>query len=132
MRKVLVFLSLLYLTPLFNRTVAGAAVTILKALFQEDWILPNPVMPNPADEGQTVIPLSPAVNLTVGGELNKLANNVAIGRNIAGVHWRSDATASLKLGEQVAIQILKDVQRTYHEPFGGFTFTNFEGVVVQV
>lgn len=89
-------------------------------------------MPNPADEGQTVIPLSPALNLTVGGELNKLANNVAIGRNIAGVHWRSDATASLKLGEQVAIQILKDVQRTYHEPFGGFTFTNFDGVVVQV
>lgn len=115
-----------------HATVAGAAVTILKALFQEDWILPNPVMPNPADEGQTVIPLSPALNLTVGGELNKLANNVAIGRNIAGVHWRSDATTSLKLGEQVAVQILKDIQKTYHEPFGGFMFTNFEGVVVQV
>lgn len=113
-------------------TVAGAAVTILKALFDETWVLPNPVMPNPADQGQTVIPLSPVVNLTVGGELNKLANNIAIGRNIAGVHWRSDATESLKLGEQVAIEILKDLQKTYNEPFGGFTFTNFDGVVVQV
>jgi membrane-associated phospholipid phosphatase len=115
-----------------HATVAGAAVTILKALFQEDWVLPNPVMPNPADEGQTVIPLSPPVALTVGGELNKLAANIGIGRNIAGVHWRSDATESFKLGEQVAIQILKDIQKTYHEPFGGFTFTNFDGVVVQV
>lgn len=115
-----------------HATVAGAAVTILKALFQEDWVLPNPVMPNPADEGQTVIPLVPAVNLTVGGELNKLAANVGIGRNIAGVHWRSDATESFKLGEQVAIQLLKDIQKTYYEPFGGFTFTNFDGVVIQV
>lgn len=115
-----------------HATVAGAAVTILKALFDETWVLPNPVMPNPADDGQTVIPLSPPVALTVGGELNKLANNIAIGRNIAGVHWRSDATESLKLGEQVAIELLRDLRRTYHEPFGGFTFTNFEGVVVQV
>jgi hypothetical protein len=36
-----------------HATVAGAAVTILKALFQEDWVIPNPVMPNPADGGQT-------------------------------------------------------------------------------
>jgi hypothetical protein len=68
----------------------------------------------------------------VGGELNKLANNVAIGRNIASVHWRSDATESLKLGEQVAIQILRDIQETYSEPFAGFSFTDFEGEVVQV
>lgn len=26
---------------------------------------------------------------TVGGELDKLASNVGIGRNISGVHWRS-------------------------------------------
>lgn len=89
-------------------------------------------MPNPGDGGQTVIPLSPAINLTVGGELNKLANNVGIGRNVGGVHWRSDATESFKLGEQVAIQILKDLKATYHESFGGFVFTDFEGVVQYV
>jgi len=89
-------------------------------------------MPNPGDGGQTVIPLSPAVNLTVGGELNKLAFNVGLGRNIAGVHWRSDATESAKLGEQVAIQILKDLKATYPEGFSGFIFTDFEGVVQYV
>jgi len=90
------------------------------------------LMPNPGDGGQTTIPLSPALNLTVGGELNKLAFNVGIGRNLGGVHWRSDATVSAKLGEQVAIQILKDLKTTYHESFGGFVFTDFEGVVQYV
>lgn len=115
-----------------HATVAGAAVTILKALFKEDWVLPNPVMPNPDDGGVTLVPLSPPASLTVGGELNKLANNVAIGRNLAGVHWRSDATASLFLGEQVAIELLKDLQKTYTEPFSGFTFTSFAGTVIQL
>jgi hypothetical protein len=114
------------------QTVAGTCVTILKAFFDEDYVIPNPLMPNPSDGGQTVIPLAPSVPLTVGGELNKLANNVGIGRNIAGVHWRSDATESLKLGEQVAIQILKDLKSAYPEPFQGFTFTDFEGNVQYV
>lgn len=118
--------------PAGHATVAGASVTILKAFFQEDYIFPAPLMPNPGDGGATVIPLSPSVSLTVGGELNKLANNVAIGRNIAGVHWRSDAFHSLKLGEQVAVQLLRDLKRTYPESFSGFTFTDFEGLVQNI
>lgn len=57
-------------------------MSLLKAFFDESYVIPNPVMPNPADGGQTTVPLSPLVNLTVGGELNKVANNVAFGRNI--------------------------------------------------
>lgn len=53
--------------------------------------------------------------LTVGGELNKLASNVAIGRNLAGVHWRSDATESLKLGEEVAIRYLREEHDCFNE-----------------
>ncbi len=34
-------------------------------------------------------------DLTVAGELNKVAANVSIGRNMAGVHWRSDYTESV-------------------------------------
>lgn len=113
--------------PAGHATVAGTCVTLLKAFFQEDYVIPDPLMPNPGDNGATVIPLSPSVPLTVGGELNKLANNVGIGRNIGSVHWRSDATESFKLGEQVAIQILKDLKQTYAESFGGFSFTDFEG-----
>lgn len=115
-----------------HATVAGASVTILKALFKEDHVIPSPVMPNPADGGETIIPLSPLATLTVGGELDKVAWNVALGRNIAGVHWRSDATASLKLGEEVAISILRDMKNLHNEPFGGWSFTNFEGELVTV
>jgi hypothetical protein len=111
-----------------HATVAGAAVTILKALFVEEWPLPAPV--KPSADGSTLVPAG--VALTVGGELNKLAENVALGRNMAGVHWRSDARESLRLGERVAVRLLQDLRATYPEPFEGFTFTNFDGVLVTV
>ena len=68
----------------------------------------------------------------MGHELNKLASNVGIGRNWAGVHYRSDAIASFKLGEQIAVEILRDMKNTFNEPFEGFRFTNMEGVLVVV
>jgi hypothetical protein len=113
-----------------HATVAGACVTILKALFDENFVIPNPVMPDPYDPTQLVPYAGPA--LTVGGELNKLASNVAMGRNIAGVHWRSDATESLTLGETVAIRILQEHRGCYNETFHGFTFTKFDGTSVTV
>ena len=42
--------------------------------------------------------------LTVGGELNKLASNIALGRDTAGVHWRSDGIEGLKVGGAVAMK----------------------------
>lgn len=54
-----------------------------------------------------------------------------LGRNI-GVHWRSDATESIKLGEQIAIGILKDQRSCYNEDFGGFHLTKFDGTQVVV
>jgi len=112
-----------------HATVAGACVTILKAWFNESYVIANPVVPD--FSGTTLLPYSgPA--LTIGGELNKIASNVAIGRNIAGVHWRSDATESLKLGEAVALSILKDQRATYNEAFRGFSLTKFDGTTVTV
>jgi hypothetical protein len=70
--------------------------------------------------------------LTVGGELNKLAYNIGIGRNIAGVHWRSDAEESLKLGEQVAIQYLKEERNCLRESFRGFALTKFDGSKIMI
>ena len=112
-----------------HATVAGACVTILKSLFDESFVIPNPVVAS-ADG----LSLEPYVgsDLTVGGELNKLAANVAIGRNFAGIHWRSDYVESLKLGEEVAINILRDQRATYNEPFNGFTFTKFDGTKITV
>jgi hypothetical protein len=115
-----------------HATVAGACVTILKAWFDETYVIPNPV--EAAPDGLALQPYTGPDHdrLTVGGELNKLAANIALGRNIAGVHWRSDASESLLLGEAVALSILQDQRNTYNENFGGFTFTKFDGTRVTV
>jgi hypothetical protein len=57
---------------------------------------------------------------------------VSVGRDIEGVHWRSDAWQGLLLGEAAAISVLRDQRRMYNEPFSGFTFTSFEGNPVTV
>jgi hypothetical protein len=118
-----------------HATVAGACATMLKALFDDTQVIKNPVVPNPADGGQTLIPyVAPSGEppLTVGGELNKVVSNVSQGRNMAGVHWRSDATASNALGEAATISMLSDMKRTFSEPFNGFSFTKFDGTTVTI
>lgn len=111
-----------------HATVAGACTTILKAMFNEDTVIANPVQPSPG--GTTTVPYSGPDVLTVGGELNKIAYNVALGRDHAGVHYRSDGT--LMLGQQVAVELLRDIKVNYPEAFGGFTFVGFDGVTVVV
>ncbi len=112
-----------------HATVAGACVTILKAWFDESYVIPNPVQPTP--DGLSLVPYS-GPPLTVGGELNKLASNTAQARNMAGVHWRSDADESLKLGEAVAISVLRDQRRIFNENFRGFSLTKFDGTMITV
>ncbi len=72
--------------PAGHAAVAGACVTMLKAFFNEDFVIPRPVVSDP--NGTASLPYHGA--LTAGGELNKLAANVAMARNTAGLHWRSD------------------------------------------
>lgn len=67
-----------------------------------------------------------AASLTVGGELNKLASNVAMGRSMGGVHWRTDNTRSLRLGEEIAIEILRKRTLEYAERPLSFTFRSFD------
>jgi hypothetical protein len=112
-----------------HATVAGACVTILKAWFDESFVIPNPVVPTA--DGLGLVPYS-GPSLTVGGELNKLAANIAMGRNAAGIHWRSDYAESLKLGEAVAIAVLTDHSALFNEQFGGFSLTRFDGTTITV
>lgn len=112
-----------------HATVAGACVTVLKALFDESFVIPNPVEASP--DGLELLPYSGS-DLTVGGELNKLASNVAIGRNIAGVHWRTDGSESLKLGEDVAIGYLREERDCFNEQFQGFSLTKFDGTTITI
>ncbi len=112
-----------------HATVAGACVTTLKAWFDESYVVPNPVVLS--RDGRRLLPyVGPP--LTVGGELNKLAANIAMGRNFAGIHWRTDYAESLRLGEAVALSILRDQIHTYNENFGGFTFTTFDGTTITI
>ena len=64
--------------------------------------------------------------LTVGGELNKVAANIAIGRNWGGGHYRSDYAESIVLGEQLALGILQEQALTYNENFA-CELTRFNG-----
>ena len=111
-------------------SVAGVSVTLLKAFFDEDRVVADPVQPDPADPTRLVAYAGPP--LTVGGELNKLALNFGDGRCWAGIHWRSDAAASLVLGEEVAIGLLRDERTTFREVFDGFAFTRFDGTRVTI
>ncbi len=75
---------------------------------------------------------SDAKCMTVGGELNKLASNVAMGRTMGGVHWRSDNTRSLRLGEEIAIEILRKRTLEYAERPVSFTFRAFDRHMVRI
>jgi hypothetical protein len=108
--------------------VAGACVTILKAFCDEDAIVKKPVVPNA--DGTALVPYV-GEPLTVRGELNKIARNVAKGRNGAGVHWRTDAIESMKLGESVAIGILEEQKLTYNDDLE-MTFTKFDGTKITI
>lgn len=115
--------------PAGHAAIAGACATVLKAFFKESAILPDPVIAS--DDGFSLL-LYKGPDLSVGGELNKLASNIALGRDAAGVHWRSDSTAGLILGEAVAIGIMTDLRATYHENFPGFTLTKFDGATITI
>ena len=132
-----------------HATVAGACVTLLKAFYDDQCpfaILPDSTIYVPSTDGKQLLALNPITpiqpgcpytyndlkdTMTVGGELNKLASNVSLARNFAGVHWRSDHAASLPLGEQVAMKFLQEVVQTYNEPVT-FTFTTFDGQRVSI
>ncbi len=110
--------------PAAHAVVAGAGVTMLKAMFNESFVIPSPVVPS--DDGLTLLPYT-GPPLTVGSELNKLAANVSLGRDACGVHYRSDGVSGMRLGEEIAISMLRDIATVYNEQFAGFSFTRFDG-----
>ncbi|MEM8909030.1 MAG: vanadium-dependent haloperoxidase, partial [Bacteroidota bacterium] len=143
-----------------HATVAGACVTILKAFFDHKHPLDFvPTISNslkdeltqggyghattrnlayvPVKDGKSLaaIPILDGDNnltsLTVEGELNKLASNISIGRNWAGVHYFTDYYESILLGEQVALGILEEQKITYRENFS-MTVPLFNGDTIRI
>ena len=71
--------------------------------------------------------------MTVGSELDKLASNIAAGRNFAGIHYRIDADKGMELGEAVAIKFLQDRAACYtEETFSGFELTKIDGTRIRI
>lgn len=119
--------------PSGHASIAGACVTVIKMFYdcEQLWSsLPGlngtinrrivPVGVNgpivQADQtGDNLVDYNESdVNkITVAGELNKLASNIAFGRNWAGIHYRTDATQGNLMGEQVAIEYMKDILSTW-------------------
>lgn len=118
-----------------HATVAGACVTILKAFF--DHKHPVRVAGNectafvPTEDGSRLTTIPVVGRLTVEGELNKLASNISIGRDWAGVHYFSDYIESIRLGEQIAISILEEQKLTYSENFS-MTVPLFDGGSIRI
>lgn len=115
--------------PTGHGAVGGACITVLKFFFDGNAALPNPMVPSA--DGLSLLPYV-GPNLTVNGELHKLAHNVSFGHGIhAGIHWRSDTDSSLLLGEAIALSFLQDQAYTYNENFS-ITLTKMDGTPVTI
>lgn len=121
-----------------HATVAGACVTMIKAFFDHGWQLNLGKADNgkyisyePNKDGSGLQQVLLDCPLTVEGELNKIAANISIGRDWAGVHYFTDYIESLRLGEKIAIGILEEQKLTYGENFT-MTVPLFDGGSVQI
>ncbi|MGK7926502.1 MAG: vanadium-dependent haloperoxidase [Spirulina sp.] len=139
-----------------HATVAGACVTILKAFFDTSAVLvetankevqfkrmakgDKPIAFRAPKLKGGIIPESEDLEedrklstpLTLEGELNKLAANISIGRNMAGVHYFTDYYDSIRMGEQIALGILEEQALTYStDPFV-LSVPTFDGDVVRI
>ncbi|CAM9992880.1 unnamed protein product, partial [Ascophyllum nodosum] len=109
----------------------GAFATVLKALVGLDRgadCYPNPVFPD--DDGLELIDFEGSC-LTYEGEINKLAVNVAFGRQMLGIHYRFDGTQGLTLGETITIRTLHQELMTFAEE-ATFEFRLFTGEVIKL
>ncbi|MGI9416726.1 MAG: vanadium-dependent haloperoxidase [Geminicoccaceae bacterium] len=132
-----------------HATVAGACVTILKAFFDEEACLVRDgengpvraVLPEKITGDHQEVAFVPNADgtdledreaaygdfLRVGNELNKLAANISIARNMAGVHYYSDYIDSLRMGEEIAIGLLQEQSILYPKDPFQVSLTSFDG-----
>jgi membrane-associated phospholipid phosphatase len=124
--------------PEGHSSMAGACATILKAAFDGSVqfnTLPYGKIQVANGDGQSLKYYlgSDRDQITVNGEIDKLASNIGLARDFAGIHWRSDSDAGLLLGEAAALSVLRDQSNNYAgEDFEGFTITKFDGTTVTV
>ena len=86
-------------------------------------------------DGLSLIPASSS-SLTVHGELRRFAWNKGFGRCLLGVHYRSDVTAGLLVGQAAAVRVLRqrkaEAEALGLAPWGTTTFTGFGGMLITI
>lgn len=122
--------------PSGHATIAGACITVIKALFEDITKFASvivPVKPDLSNPTRLVPLVGEGENeMTIASELDKLASNIAFGRNFTGMHYRADCEGIL-LGEEVAIRYLQDHGCTYTEQgFTGFVLTKRDGTRIRI
>ncbi|MEM6382867.1 MAG: vanadium-dependent haloperoxidase [Pseudomonadota bacterium] len=131
-----------------HATVAGACTTIVKAFFDTGTVLginsdgkvgffpkvSHAVYYEPDKYGNklSMKKIGEGCPLTLEGELNKLAANISIGRNMAGVHYYSDYYDSLRMGEEIAIGMLEEQALCYPTDDFVLSLTTFDGEQVRI
>ena len=134
-----------------HATVAGACTTIVKAFFDCGTVLgqnastgckngafgfyrniSNAVHYEARDSGNSLDQVESGCPLTLEGELNKLAANISIGRNMAGVHYFSDYYDSLRMGEEIAIGMLQEQALCYPTDDFVLSIPTFDGKMVRI
>lgn len=122
--------------PAGHAVIAGACVTLLKIYFDDGAWSTTGLAPMHCTDatGQALSTYSEAdaSSLTIHGELAKLAVNIATGRNMAGVHYRSDGDKGILLGESVALAYWASMRKLYHEEVQATLFTKFDGSTVNI
>jgi hypothetical protein len=115
--------------PAGHAAISGACVTIIKLYIADGAWSSTGLAAVESIDGSSLSPYAgaDASSMTIHGELNKLAANIATGRNIAGVHYRSDGDEGMKLGEKVAIQWFKDLREQQNEEIGSVSIVKFDG-----
>ena len=123
----------------------AAAATVAKAFFA-DGEFPYPKVP--ANGGQRLVDYKGSP-LTIHGELNKLIANITLFRDGAGMHWRTDGTATGPqantgcdvsgletggniLGEKLAVSMLRDTKQAYREATNNFEFTGISRNFIRI
>lgn len=120
--------------PAGHSTISGACVTIIKLFIADGSFSSLGLGVKESLDGSTLSTYTgaDASQMTIHGELNKIASNVAMGRNMCGVHYRSDGDEGMKLGEKVAIQYFKDLRAQQNENIGKVTIVKFDGTEEEV
>jgi hypothetical protein len=128
--------------PAGHAVVAGACTTVMKAFLKthdsDNKPLFWPSTPRHSVDGDVleIYDKSDKDKITIIGEINKLASNVSLGRDMGGVHYRADGDSGNVLGETFAIKYLqiklKEYSGLYNGMLSSFKLEKFNGEFIEI